>query len=229
MCNLRRSGRRPVRRDEHAVAAALLVATAIAYAVAMIVFVAPNTPLGADESIYASQVNPRVPALVFSAPRARGITYLIAPLVHLTGSTEALRLYLALIAGALLVVAFWPWLQLVRRPRIVALAAFLFAGLWTALALRRGRHAECVGGAAGGRRRRVVPAVRAALPPRVARCRARPGRHHFDAAVGCRVDRAAVARGRRDPGGARDAAALGRDHARGGASPWASLPVARNG
>lgn len=106
---------------------------AAGYTVAMLVLVAPYAPLGADESLYASQVNPHTPAIYFSAPRARGVTYLIAPVLQVTGSTAALRGYLAVVAGLLLVAAYWPWLRVFRRPSLVPLAALLFSCLWTTL------------------------------------------------------------------------------------------------
>lgn len=110
-----------------------LVVVAAAYPAAMLVLVAPHLPLGADESLYASQVSPRVPALAWTAARAPGITYLIAPIVQLTGSVTALRSYLAVLAGVALAAGYWPWLRALRRPAVVPVAALLFAGLWTAL------------------------------------------------------------------------------------------------
>jgi hypothetical protein len=107
-----------------------LVVVATAYTAVMYVAVVPVATLGADESVYASQVNPRVPPLKFSAPRARGITYLIAPILHVASSTVAMRAYLAVLAGVLLVVAYWPWLRVLNRPRVVPLAALVFASLW---------------------------------------------------------------------------------------------------
>jgi hypothetical protein len=86
--------------------------------------------LGWDESLYIGQVSPRVPAANFSAPRARGITYLIAPAVWLTGSIPALRAYLAILSGAAIVLTYWPWLAVTSRRPVVPLAAVLFSGLW---------------------------------------------------------------------------------------------------
>lgn len=86
--------------------------------------------VGWDEALYVSQVSPRIPAAFFSAPRARGITYLIAPAVWVTGSLTALRVYLAVLAGVGVVLAYRPWLPVVSRPAVVPLAAFLFCGLW---------------------------------------------------------------------------------------------------
>ncbi|MBO0827055.1 MAG: hypothetical protein J2P24_04665 [Streptosporangiales bacterium] len=110
-----------------------LLAVAAAYVTTMLVVVVPRVALGWDEALYASQVSPRVPAGFFSAPRARGVTYLIAPVVHVTASTVALRMYLAVLAGVLLVAGFWPWLRVFRRPATVPLAALVFGSLWVVL------------------------------------------------------------------------------------------------
>lgn len=110
-----------------------LVVVATLYAATMVVLVAPQVRLGWDEAVYASQVSPRVPAALFTAPRARGITYLIAPVVWMTGSVPVLHAYLAILSGVLLVVAYWPWLRIVRRPAVVPVAAVVFAGLWVVL------------------------------------------------------------------------------------------------
>src|SRR6266700_2873797 len=80
-------------------------------------------------TVYVSQVSPHALTEYFSPPRARGITFLAAPLVGLTSSVTALRLYMTTLASAGLVVAYWPWLALLRA-RIVALAALLLTGLW---------------------------------------------------------------------------------------------------
>lgn len=102
---------------------------ALAFALIQLVVVSPTLPLGWDETVYVSQVSPHVPAAYFSAPRARGITLLVAPVVAVTSSTGVLRGYLTALSAIGLVVAFWPWLRIVPR-RVVALAAALFASLW---------------------------------------------------------------------------------------------------
>lgn len=86
-------------------------------------------PLGWDETVYVSQVDPRVPDAFFSEPRARGVSWLAAPAAQLTGSVPVLRAWMLLLAAAGLTLAFRPWLTLVGR-RVVLLAAVLFAGLW---------------------------------------------------------------------------------------------------
>lgn len=91
-----------------------------------------STPLGWDERVYVSQVARHIPPLVFTAPRARGVTWLVAPVAALTTSTPALRCYLAVLAGLGLIVAWWPWLRL-RPGATVPLAAAVYGLLWTSL------------------------------------------------------------------------------------------------
>ncbi|MDP9396035.1 MAG: hypothetical protein M3Q27_17995 [Actinomycetota bacterium] len=88
--------------------------------------------LGWDESVYVSQVSPHAPAAYFSAPRTRGITWLVAPLVAVTPSVTALRVYLAALSSLALVLSFGTWLR-VRRDASVPLAAGIFATLWTSM------------------------------------------------------------------------------------------------
>ena len=106
-----------------------LLAVACLYAAAQLVAVTTRIGLGWDESVYVSQVSPHVPAAFFSAPRARGVTLLAAPLVSVTSSLTALRVYMTVLSSAGLVIAYWPWTRLLR-PVTVALAALLLAALW---------------------------------------------------------------------------------------------------
>lgn len=106
-----------------------LLAVAFLYAAAQLVAVTTRMRLGWDESVYVSQVSPHVPAAFFSAPRARGVTLIAAPLVALTSSLTSLRLYMTLVSSAGLVLAYWPWTRLLR-PVAAALAALLLAALW---------------------------------------------------------------------------------------------------
>ncbi|SEM61727.1 hypothetical protein SAMN05660976_05616 [Nonomuraea pusilla] len=111
---------------------ALLALVAACYAVVQLVAVGPGMGLGWDEVVYVSQVDPRVPATDFIAPRARGITLLVAPVVLLTASTEALRVYLSLASALALYGAFLVWLR-VRPGPVAPVAALLFASLWLSL------------------------------------------------------------------------------------------------
>ncbi|MFF2844746.1 hypothetical protein ACFVT5_00240 [Streptomyces sp. NPDC058001] len=105
---------------------------ACAYALLQLLLVVPRLSgaLGWDESVYVSQVDPRNPAAWFSAPRSRGTSFLVAPVIFATPSVLALRIALALGAAAALYGAFRVWRHLVG-PAATALGALLFAGLWT--------------------------------------------------------------------------------------------------
>ncbi|MFE5482259.1 hypothetical protein [Streptomyces sp. NPDC056527] len=94
--------------------------------------IAPGLGLGWDETVYVSQVSGEAPAAFFSAPRARGITYLVAPLAALTTSVAALRVYMAVLAGGGLFLALWVWRRLLPAP-VLGGAGGLFAGLWVTL------------------------------------------------------------------------------------------------
>ncbi|MGW1074675.1 hypothetical protein [Streptomyces sp. NPDC002537] len=107
----------------------LLAAVAVLYAVAQLCYAVVHMNLGWDETVYLSQVDPRAPAAFFSAPRSRGVSFLVAPVVAVTSSTGAVRVALVLLSSAALYAAFKVWEPLLGRRR-PALAAALFAGLW---------------------------------------------------------------------------------------------------
>ncbi|MGI5273080.1 hypothetical protein ACQEUU_28295 [Nonomuraea sp. CA-218870] len=110
----------------------LLVLVGILYALAQLVIVSPWTGIGWDETVYASQYATHAPPAVFSAPRARGVPLLVAPVVAVTDSVPALRLYLTAVSSLALVGAFAVWLR-VRSGPWVPLAALLFASCWLSL------------------------------------------------------------------------------------------------
>ncbi|MFD3538384.1 hypothetical protein ACFWUQ_02640 [Streptomyces sp. NPDC058662] len=105
---------------------------AAGYAVVQLLLIIPGTGLGWDETVYVSQVAHDAQAAFFSAPRARGITYLVAPVAAFTSSVAALRVYLALLAAAALLLSLWVWRRTLPTP-VLALAGGLFAGLWVTL------------------------------------------------------------------------------------------------
>lgn len=76
-----------------------LAVVAACYTLIQLVFLT-KVGLGWDESVYASQVAHGVPPSDFSAPRARGVPLLLAPVAIFTASATALRVYLALLSGA---------------------------------------------------------------------------------------------------------------------------------
>ena len=101
---------------------------ALFFGVTQVLLVA-EVPLGWDESIYASQTDPRRPALAFSAPRSRGTSWVVAPIQLVSGSTVVLRAYLAVLTALALYGAYAVWLR-VRPDGSVPLAALGFSTLW---------------------------------------------------------------------------------------------------
>ena len=99
----------------HSRTARWLVAVGGAWSVAQLVAVG-RVDLGWDETVYTSQVSAVVPAAYFSAPRARGISWLVAPVAAVSDDPTAIRGYLAVACpGSGWCVAYWPWLRLHAR------------------------------------------------------------------------------------------------------------------
>lgn len=119
---------RPTRAGVAAGGLLPLAALAVAFALIQLLFVVPGLNLSWDESVYASQVTPHFPSAYFSAPRARGVPVLLAPLTLLTSSTFALRIYLAALSAAGLFLALRVWRRLLPMS-VLALAGLLFASL----------------------------------------------------------------------------------------------------
>ncbi|MGW7359596.1 hypothetical protein ACWGI0_23935 [Streptomyces sp. NPDC054802] len=106
-----------------------IAAVSVLCTVVQLALAVGGTSLGWDETVYVSQVTPGSEAAFFSAPRARGITFLVAPVTALTSSVEVLRSYLAVLSGAGLFVSLAVWRGLLPQ-HVLALAGGLFAGLW---------------------------------------------------------------------------------------------------
>ncbi|MEV8020108.1 hypothetical protein AB0O76_27905 [Streptomyces sp. NPDC086554] len=104
-------------------------AVAVGFVLAQLALVRPGMGLGWDEAVYVSQVSGHAPAAFFSAPRARGISFLAAPIASWSSSTELLRVYLALLSGLGLFLALRAWRGLFPA-RVLAFAGALFATLW---------------------------------------------------------------------------------------------------
>jgi hypothetical protein len=119
-------GTRPVRIT------APLAAVAVVFTLAQLLLVRPGMGLGWDEAVYVSQVSPQAPAAFFSAPRARGVSLLVAPVASWSTSTALLRIYLAVLSGLALYLALRAWRGLFPV-RVLALAGALFASLWVTL------------------------------------------------------------------------------------------------
>ncbi|MGW0413007.1 hypothetical protein ACWDZX_17155 [Streptomyces collinus] len=109
-----------------------LAAVAAAFTLAQLLLVGTGMGLGWDETVYVSQVSGHIPAAFFSAPRARGISLLVAPVATWSTSTALLRAYLAVLSGIALFVALRAWRGLLPV-RVLAVAGALFASLWVTL------------------------------------------------------------------------------------------------
>lgn len=109
-----------------------LAVVAAVFALAQLVLVGPSTGLGWDETVYVSQVGAHAPASNFSAPRSRGISFLVAPLTSWSSSTPLLRVYLAVLSGLALYLALRTWRNLFPVP-VLTLAGGLYATLWVTL------------------------------------------------------------------------------------------------
>jgi hypothetical protein len=107
-------------------------AVAAVFTLAQLVLVRPGMGLGWDETVYVSQISAHAPAAFFSAPRARGISLLVAPVTAWSSSTTLLRCYLAVLSGLALFLALRAWRGLLPA-RVLALAGALFASLWVTL------------------------------------------------------------------------------------------------
>ncbi|MGW6054963.1 hypothetical protein [Streptomyces sp. NPDC055189] len=125
----RRSRTPVVRAPRRTGSQAWLAAVAVAFTLAQLALVRPGMGLGWDEAVYVSQVSGHTPAAFFSAPRARGISLLVAPVASWSSSTELLRVYLAVLSGLGLFLALRVWRGLFPV-RVLALAGALFATLW---------------------------------------------------------------------------------------------------
>ncbi|WP_434098202.1 hypothetical protein [Streptomyces mirabilis] len=109
-----------------------LALVAGAFTLAQLLLVRPGMGLGWDETVYVSQVGSHAPAAFFSAPRARGVPLLVAPIASWSSSTALLRVYLAVLSGLGLFVALRVWRGLFPM-RVLAVAGALFATLWVTL------------------------------------------------------------------------------------------------
>lgn len=118
-------------RVAHPRSGCFLVAVAVAYVLVQLL-AAAHVNVGWDEAVYLSQVSRHVPAAAFSAPRARGISWLVAPVALLSSNRWLIRGYLAAASGIGLWAAFRPWLR-IRAGMGVPLAAAILAALWPAL------------------------------------------------------------------------------------------------
>lgn len=113
----------------------LLIAVSVLYCAIVFIRTSQSMAFTYDEVVYASQVAVDTEATRFTAPRSRGMTLLLAPVLVFTDSVYATRVYLALLSGVLLYLAFRPWLRVTadlggRWRYLPPVAAGCFVSLW---------------------------------------------------------------------------------------------------
>jgi hypothetical protein len=109
-----------------------LVAVGIGSLLLQLFLVGWHFGLSHDESVYLSQVDPHVPNFAWHAWRAWGLAVLMAPVAVFSPGIAAIRVYVSVLTAVGLVLAFWPWLRVLRSPA-VPLAALLFATGWVSV------------------------------------------------------------------------------------------------
>lgn len=96
--------------------------------VVQLALIQADRPPSWDESIYISQVTPEMHAMFLRAFRARGITYLIAPITLAGGSVEQVRLFLMVLSSLAVGVTFAVTIPLIGLA--APIAAALFTSSW---------------------------------------------------------------------------------------------------
>jgi hypothetical protein len=123
----------PLSRRRPAPEHVLLILVSAGYALLVLFRTSQSMALTYDEVVYASQVSADTPATIFTAHRSRGMSLLLAPVVSISEWVFVFRLYLIVLSGLFMYLAFRPWLAvfggLGGRYRFVPAAAA--AGLTT--------------------------------------------------------------------------------------------------
>ncbi len=109
----------------------LLLLVGAAYLVAQLLLFSPKRAPSWDEAIYLSQVTPGVHPIAFAPSRARGITFLVAPVEMAGGSVATVRLFLAVASSVALAASFLVWVPALGLA--APGAAFLFGSTWLGL------------------------------------------------------------------------------------------------
>ena len=100
----------------------------LGFAILQLVVMDLSRHLAWDEAVYYSEVHPIGDPLGFNAHRSRGITWLVAPVLLVTDSIVAMRLYLVALSSVGLVVAFAVWRRTISWGAVAA--AVLFGTSW---------------------------------------------------------------------------------------------------
>jgi hypothetical protein len=106
-----------------------LVLVGLMFLLVQLVIVRHPFGLSQDESNYLAKVDPSVPELYWTQPRAWGMPALAAPVAVFSPSLTIYRLYFGFLSSAGLIAVFWPWLR-VLRPAVAPAAALFFSTIW---------------------------------------------------------------------------------------------------
>jgi hypothetical protein len=106
-----------------------LLLVGLMFLIVQLVIVRHPLGLSQDESNYLAKVDPRVPELYWTQPRAWGMPLLAAPVAVFSPSLMIYRLYFGFLSSAGLIAVFWPWLR-VLRPAVAPAAALFFSTIW---------------------------------------------------------------------------------------------------
>lgn len=106
-----------------------LVLVGLTYLIVQLVMVPHPFGLSPDEANYLAKVDPSVPELYWSAPRAWGMPVLAAPVAVFSAGLPVIRIYFSFLSSFALVGAFWPWLRILH-PAVAPVAALLFSTTW---------------------------------------------------------------------------------------------------
>lgn len=88
----------------------VLIVVAGIYFVTQLLIIEPDRFFGWDEAIYLAEVYPDRPSIEWGPHRARGVTFLVAPVAALAPEGEAVRIYMAAATALLLFLAYATWL-----------------------------------------------------------------------------------------------------------------------
>ncbi|HVM12807.1 MAG TPA: hypothetical protein VM287_00550 [Egibacteraceae bacterium] len=88
----------------------VLIVVAGTYFVTQLLIIQPERFFGWDEAIYLAEVYPDRPSIEWGPHRARGVTFLVAPVAALAPEAEAVRIYMAAATALLLLLAYASWL-----------------------------------------------------------------------------------------------------------------------
>jgi len=106
-----------------------LLLVGLMFLVVQLVIVRHPLGLSQDEANYLAKVDPRVPELYWTQPRAWGMPVLAAPVAVFSPSLTIYRLYFGFLSSAGLIGAFWSWLR-VLGPAVAPAAALFFSTIW---------------------------------------------------------------------------------------------------